>query len=76
MSKTERFLKNIIDELTCSSCWDEFWSSEKDGNSAVITLRSGSRFKVSIEELKPTIAHDYEGKEMNREEFIEQWGDD
>ena len=76
MSKIERFLKNVIDELKCSSCWDEFWNAKKDGDCAIITLRSGTRFKISVEELEPTTAHDYDDQEMGREEFIEKYGDD
>ncbi len=77
MSKIKSFLKTVIDEVKLSPTYGEYFSSKIEGNTVVITTYGGSRYKVSFEELEPTIAHDYSNdKEMSREDFIEKYGDD
>lgn len=77
MSKVESFLQTVIDEVKYSPTYGEYFSSKIEGNTVIITTHSGSRYKVSFEELEPTIAHNYEDdKEMSREDFVEKYGDD
>jgi len=76
MSKINRFLINIIGELS-SPTYGELYSSQiiKE-NCATVQLRSGSRFKILIEELEPSQTAYVDEEEMSREEFIEKYGDD
>jgi hypothetical protein len=76
MSKTKRFLNKILEQLDSCTYGEVYSSKIIEENCATVQLRSGSRFKILIEELEPSQTAYVDGEEINREEFIKRWEDD
>lgn len=76
MSKTKRFLNKTLEQLN-SCTYGEVYSSEiVEENCAIVRLKSGSKFKILVEELEPSQIAYRNDEEMSREEFIRRWEDD